>query len=116
MPIVVRDKNGCVVSVLAPSSATDGRRLRASDEELAALFEGDDALRQLQEVLIASDLSFVRVLEDLIAVLVGKGLIMLTDLPEAAREKLLERQETRGDLARLGELVAEEAEDDGCPI
>lgn len=116
MTIVVRDKNGGIVSVLAPATAADGGRLHASDDELATLFEGDEAVRQLQEVLIASDLSFVRVLEDLIAVLVAKGVIMLTDLPEAAREKLLERQEARGSLSRLGPLVSEEADDEDYPI
>jgi hypothetical protein len=116
LAIVVRDKNGGIVSVLATPTETDGHRLRASDEELTALFENEDAMRQLQEVLVASDLSFVRVLEDLIAVLVDKGLIMLTDLPEPAREKLLERQEARGHISRLGPIVSDVADDEDCPI
>ncbi|MGF1609268.1 MAG: hypothetical protein ACFCUQ_07725 [Kiloniellales bacterium] len=116
MTIVVRDKNGGIVSVLAPSAATDRGRLHANDDELAALFEGDEAARQLQEVLIASDLSFIRVLEDLIAVLVDRGVIMLTDLPEAAREKLLERRQARGHLCRLGPIVSDESDDEDCPI
>ena len=40
-----------------------------------------------------------RVLEDLIDVLITRGLIQFTDLPEAAQEKLLERRETRANLA-----------------
>ena len=116
MTVVVRDKNGGIVSVLAPNLAADERRLHASDEELSEIFEGEEAVRQLQEVLVASDLSFVRVLEDLIGVLVDKGVIMLTDLPEVAREKLLERQEARGNLGRIGPIVSEAADDEDCPI
>ena len=111
MPYVVRDKNGSVISVIAtPGSAEDGR-LQASDEEIAEFLEGDSAAKVLQEVLVASDLSFVRVLEDLISVLLEKELLMLTDLPEAAQEKILERKHVRRKISDLSRLVADEEED-----
>lgn len=105
MPYVVRDKNGCVVSVLAHPASEAGERLAASDAEIEALFSGEDAARQLQEVLVASDLSFVRVLEDLIGALLDKGVITLTDLPEPARDKLLQRQTVRNHLTNLSGLI-----------
>ncbi|MGQ4880052.1 tryptophan synthase subunit beta like protein [Billgrantia sp. LNSP4103-1] len=45
--------------------------------------------------LSKSDLAFVRVLEDVINVLMDKGVISFTDLPEPAQQKLLERQSLR---------------------
>ena len=111
MPYVVRDKNGCVISVIAtPGSAEDGR-LKASDDEIEDLMEDDSATKELQEVLVASDLSFVRVLEDLISVLLDKEILMLTDLPEAAQEKILERKHIRRKISDLSRLVADEEED-----
>ncbi|MFQ3787608.1 tryptophan synthase subunit beta like protein [Halomonas sp. A29] len=45
--------------------------------------------------LSKSDLAFVRVLEDVINVLMDKGVISFTDLPEPAQQKLMERQSLR---------------------
>ncbi|HET8789654.1 MAG TPA: tryptophan synthase subunit beta like protein [Modicisalibacter sp.] len=61
--------------------------------EVLALLEreGDAQLRQLR----SSDLEFVRVLEDVIELLVAKGVISFTDLPDAAREKLMSRKSLR---------------------
>ena len=43
----------------------------------------------------ASDLAFVRVLEDVIELLMDKGVISFTDLPEPAQQKVMERQSLR---------------------
>ncbi|WP_434986258.1 tryptophan synthase subunit beta like protein [Vreelandella zhaodongensis] len=44
---------------------------------------------------IASDLAFVRVVEDMLEVLLEKGVISFTDLPAAAQSKILERKSLR---------------------
>lgn len=48
--------------------------------------------------LSGSDVGLARVLEDVIDVLITRGVIQFTDLPEAAQSKLLERRETRANL------------------
>ena len=50
-------------------------------------------------LLNQTDVGLVRVLEDLIDVLITRGLIQFTDLPQAAQDKLLERRETRASMA-----------------
>ena len=45
--------------------------------------------------LEVSDLEVVRVLEDLIEVLIERGVIQFTDLPEAAQSKLTKRRNIR---------------------
>ncbi|MCL1860806.1 MAG: hypothetical protein FWG52_04630 [Proteobacteria bacterium] len=57
-------------------------------EELAGQNESDDALRD-------SDLSFVRVLEDVIDLLIERSIIRFTDLPLPAQTKLLQRRDRR---------------------
>ena len=112
MPYVVRDKTGCVVSVIATPNGAGEQRLKASDNQIEAIFDKNRATRELQEVLVASDLSFVRVLEDLISALLDKGVLMLTDLPEAAQEKILQRQDIRANIASLGALIDDATEED----
>jgi hypothetical protein len=48
------------------------------------------------EELARSDLEFVRVLEDLLDVLMAKGVLMFTDLPLEAQAKVMERRALRG--------------------
>ena len=45
--------------------------------------------------LAASDLEFVRVIDDLLDVLIDKGVINFTDLPSEAQTKFLRRSELR---------------------
>ncbi|RUR27758.1 tryptophan synthase subunit beta like protein [Vreelandella andesensis] len=54
---------------------------------------------------IASDLAFVRVVEDILEVLLDKGIITFTDLPEAAQAKVMERKSLRSknDVGLLGD-------------
>lgn len=111
MPYVVRDENGSIISILAqPKEGAE--RLDASDSELQAFFGDEDPNSQLREVLVASDLSFVRVLEDLISALLDKNVIMLTDLPEAAQKKILQRKDIRCYLKDLGGLIADERDEE----
>ncbi|MFZ2391813.1 MAG: hypothetical protein WAW68_05145 [Rhodoferax sp.] len=62
------------------------------------------------DALSQTDTSLVRVLEDLIDVLITRGVIQFTDLPEAAQAKLLERRETRASLNNRLQLLP--ADDD----
>ena len=62
--------------------------------------------------LSQSDASLVRVLEDLIDVLINRGVIQFTDLPEEAQAKLLERRETRANLSKRLQLLPTDADND----
>ena len=61
------------------------------------------------QALSKTDIGLARVLEDLIDVLINRGLLQFTDLPEAAQAKLLERRQTRAHLAnRLQPLLLDD--------
>ena len=64
----------------------------------------------IQSELQASDLEMVRVLEDLIFTLIDRGVIMMTDLPKAAQEKIHARTDLRDRLNDLGAIVGESEE------
>lgn len=61
--------------------------------------------------LSQTDSGLARVLEDLIDVLITRGTIQFTDLPEAAQAKLLERRQTRATLTHRLEPLAPDDSD-----
>lgn len=108
MVYVQRDENGRLVRVEHEPFA-GGQRAPADDPEVLAWLSGaalDARLQSLQR----SDLELVRVIEDLVGVLVSRGLIRYTDLPEAARRKLEARASTRAGLGGLSSLVEEDGD------
>ena len=62
--------------------------------------------------LSESDIGLARVLEDLIDVLITRGHIQFTDLPQAAQAKLLERRQTRANLTHRLDLLPGESDSD----
>ncbi len=108
MPYVTRDQNGRIAAVHATQSAEAMEQLAPGDPELVEFLGPTSDPAGLQSALLTSDLELVRVLEDLIAVLIDKRIIMLTDLPKAAQQKLAHRYELRSQLADLGGIVAEQ--------
>ncbi len=110
MPYVRRNGDGTIAAVHVIQSDRAQERLAADDPGLRAFIAASGDSANLQNVLLASDLEMVRVLEDLIAVLIDKRIIMLTDLPEAAQRKLSRRYELRSQLHDLGGIVGEPEE------
>jgi hypothetical protein len=61
-------------------------------------------------LLSQSDTAIARVLEDLVDVLITRGVIQFTDLPEAAQAKLLTRRQTRARLKDSLQLLPGDGE------
>ncbi len=59
--------------------------------------------------LSSSDAGLARVTEDLIELLIARGVIRFTDLPLAAQNKLLERKETRARLSNSLDLLGDDS-------
>ncbi|MEW7312170.1 tryptophan synthase subunit beta [Buttiauxella gaviniae] len=64
----------------------------------------DESLHH-KELLQRSDLEMVRVLDDLIFLLIQKGVITITDLPPMAQVKLMNRAHARQGLGGLEDLL-----------
>lgn len=95
MLYIERNDDGTIAAIHhAPSEkATEQKTLL--DEEVIDFLSKDMELDSWVQLLSLSDVSIIRVIEDLIDVLVKKNVIMLTDLPEGARLKLKERKQVR---------------------
>lgn len=92
MPYVQRDSTGQVVAIFAQPGPGHDEFLPAGHPELAAL-SGAGEFAHL-------DADLIRIIEDVVDVLIDRGLLRLTDLPPDAQRKLLARKGAR---ARLRE-------------
>lgn len=103
---VSRDETGALRKVSREATSECREWLPGDDPELDRFLGREPA----QDPMQASDLELVRVLEDLIQVLMEKGVISFTDLPDAARDKLLTRQSLR---RRINSVNLLDDEEDG---
>jgi hypothetical protein len=95
MPYVMRNKDGAIVAVSPQQVAGCDEKLAADDDELTGFLSD---LGNSASSLGATDQGFIRVLEDLVDVLVDKGVISFSDLPEDARGKITQRKHLRSAL------------------
>jgi hypothetical protein len=61
-----------------------------------------------ENALGSTDQDFIRVLEDLVEVLIGKGVILFTDLPVSAQEKMMQRQRMRSQMHEKLNLIGDD--------
>ncbi|SIO17006.1 hypothetical protein SAMN05443662_1636 [Sulfurivirga caldicuralii] len=69
-----------------------------SDPRVQAWLKNEANQHKIDAVLEQMDLEMVRVVEDLIDILIDKGLILFTDLPEVVQNKILFKRSLRSSL------------------
>lgn len=109
MPFVVRDQSGQIAEVHQARSERAQEELTPQDSDLRN-FLATAGGSQVEDALSDSDHGLIRVLEDLISILIDKRIIVLTDLPGAAQEKLARRFSLRSQLADLRGIVGDSDE------
>lgn len=96
----------------------DGRVVAVSEEALPgfdSVEETDAELRRFlagmrtRDALDQSDLEFIRVVEDVIELLIAKNIILFTELPNEAQEKMLKRQHLRRSVQSSLDLLSDES-------
>ena len=105
MPFVKRNEQGGIAAVSQTQESGFEEELAADNLELSAYLDG---LGQGASSLSATDQDFVRVLEDVVQLLVDKGVILFTDLPESAQEKMLYRQRLRSKMGGNLNLIGDD--------
>jgi len=98
---VERDQNNNIIHVSSVKTDIATEKLDAKSPEILtfllshSLADTNDRSEGAKQSLSNSDTDLIRILEDLVSVLMEKNLISLTDLPEAAQNKLLNRKHLR---------------------
>jgi hypothetical protein len=106
MPYARRNATGRIVALSEQRSAPEDEELPPDHPELLEFVRSIEV-----DQLAGTDRAFIRVLEDLIELLIARGAIRFTDLPAAAQEKMLHRQQLRDRLRPHLDLLDEEGEE-----
>lgn len=101
MVYVQRDNNGWLLRVEPEPFSAMTDMLAIESEELVRWLEKKEEVDARLSRLKESDFDMVRVLEDVVFVLIDRGVIGFEDLPLDARRKLDERALARADLEGL---------------
>ena len=109
MPFVTRDEMGRITALYREQTPDAREYLPAGHPEILD-FAGQGGSAERPDMR-QSDLEMIRVYEDLIDILISKRIVVLTDFPTAAQEKLVRRKRLRSSLSSLTEVLA--PEDDG---
>jgi hypothetical protein len=102
MPYVYRNSDGRIIGLSDATPTGKAEELDLSHPEVL------EFLQNAKNELSSTDSDTIRVIEDLVDVLIRKKLILLTDLPVPARQKLSERQRIRNELNVLDNLMVGE--------
>ena len=107
MPFVHKDTDGKILAVY--TDHVDGTvEVAPDDPELVAFIHQNISEVDASDEWIQSDLALARVLEDLIQVLIDKKVIMFTDFPPGAQQKLRLRRGLRREFSVVEELFGEQ--------
>jgi hypothetical protein len=107
MPYVIRDAGGKIVDVFDTPVAGASNEIASESDNMKARQRagGEIAIDALRRQLADSDRGMARLAEDLIDVLIDRGVIKFTDLPAAAGAKYLERLSTRERMHAVKSIV-----------
>ena len=95
MLYIERDDAGNIISLHnKPEPGADEQKSIMDEEILEFLNEHVDTDPRVQ-LLSLSDAGIIRILEDLISLHIGKNIILFTELPEEAQEKIRNRKRLR---------------------
>jgi len=111
MPYVQRNQAGAIVSLTALPVSDKDQFVPPDDpgviQFLSYPMVGDSPPDKAGLELFAADLKMIRVVEDLIDLLTAKGIIMFSELPAVAQEKILCKKTVREQFTSSDILVDE---------
>lgn len=111
MPFVKRDATGRIIAIFQKSEPGAEEEL-SSDHPDIQIFLGGIVPQNRKNVasseLSESDLSLIRVIEDIVDTLIAKNVLRFTDLPLQAQEKILNRKNTRKKISTPLDIIEDE--------
>jgi len=113
MPFVKRDESGRIIALFREKETGAEEYLPPHHDDVRSFVGTATAgeTRDTEAEFFRSDQTMIRVFEDLLDTLIDKKAVLLTDLPEPAQMKLLNRKRLRTELTRIGEILSDESDD-----
>lgn len=101
-----KDSNGTIVAIR--TKPMEQNQEPVAESALVKFLADHDQTGSYENVLSLLDSSVIRVLDDLIDLLVKKDLIMVTELPEEAQKKIVERKRIRLKMQEAVQLTVDD--------
>ncbi len=95
------------IATMARTPIADGEALEDGHPDIQAFLAGT---RPAPQQFSAIDADFIRVIEDVVDTLIAKNVIRLTDLPVAAQQKMVRRQDQRSKISGALDLLGSDNE------
>lgn len=95
MLYVERAGDGKITALHSSPRPDAGEQKTVMDEEILDFLHKTISADTRKMLLALSDMGIIRLLEDLIDLLIQKNVIIFTELPEQARERITERKRLR---------------------
>ena len=95
MLYVERNDEGNIIALHNSPQENATEQKTSVDQEVLDFLEQNATSESWQTLLTISDMGFIRLLEDMVDLLIRKNVIIFTELPEKAQEKIMERKKIR---------------------
>ena len=110
MPYALRNEAGNIIALTAKPSFEGEEPIELNDPDVLSfmigIVPGNADQRKFNE-LLAEDLKQIRIVEDLIDLLTSKGIILFSDLPEAAQSKILDKKSRRDEMNQSNDILVD---------
>jgi len=105
MPFIERSADGRIIGLRMEAGPNCQEEKSINDEEVLDFLKDNLDNNFLKSLLAHSDAGLIRLLEDLIDLLTKKKIILFTELPEKAQQKITERTQIREKMASQDIIV-----------
>lgn len=95
MLYVERNERGDIVAISRDNKSSMAERKEAVDEEVLAFLREHSSADSSLSTLVELDLKTIRIIDDVVELLIRKNLIMFSELPAGAQERLIARKRLR---------------------
>jgi hypothetical protein len=95
MLYVERAEDGKIIALHSSPEPDAGEQKTKIDEEILDFLHTTVSADSRKLLLSLSDMGIIRLLEDLIELLIQKNIILFTELPQQAQQKITERKRLR---------------------
>ena len=110
MPHVKRNAEGDIIAIYHQPIEDGLEEIANDDPGLQPFLQQTLVNFAIDRPWIVSDLSIVRVVEDLVDMLIERKVFLFTELPEPVQRKLLERRGLRKEFAYMDSLFGEQTD------
>ncbi len=105
MLFVERDDEGNIAAIRQGPPQDGLEPVSLLDDEILLFLQGSGDINAISQLLTLSDKTIIRVVEDLIDLLISKKIILFTELPAEAQDKIRQRKRARQQLSHDGIMV-----------